>query len=266
MMPDKGWTERMDKIIMKFGAHPANPVPSSAFESDNPDFAPEKDVRPYDPGEAQKSGEKPQGNDGPGIVDQKSHVALKASPIDKKRDKKEKTMIDARLVERLKTFIKERYVLRGEYLPDNEYGSVLSGSQRQGMMPSLGKVSDDMKQYIKKRRSPQTFTVLLEKLREEKGLTPAQLYEGAWIDRRLYSKIMGNRHSRPEKNNVLAFGLSLKLSRTEMDELLDSAGFTLTSNSIFDLAVMFCLEYQIYDIFDVNALLVAVDQKVLRRE
>ena len=51
-----------------------------------------------------------------------------------------------------------------------------------------------------------------------------------------------------------------------MDELLKSAGYILSSNSITDLAIIFCLNNNFYDLHDVNACLVSVDQKVLCRE
>jgi hypothetical protein len=51
-----------------------------------------------------------------------------------------------------------------------------------------------------------------------------------------------------------------------MDALLGAAGFALSHSSIVDLAIIFCMEHQIYDLHDVNAVLLAVDQKVLCRE
>jgi hypothetical protein len=178
----------------------------------------------------------------------------------------EARMINDAMVQGLKAYIKEHYVLRGDYPLANDFKPFPFDTQKQGIMPSLDKLSSEMGGYIKKRRSSETFAVLLDKLREEKGLTPAQLYEGAWIDRRLYSKIMGNRYYHPVKNTVIALGLSLKLSMSEMEELLGSAGFVLNNSSIFDLAIMFCLDNRIFDIYDVNVLLLEADQKVLCRE
>ena len=77
---------------------------------------------------------------------------------------------------------------------------------------------------------------------------------------------MGKRNYHPSKNTVIAFGLSLKLDRDRMDELLEAAGYRLSSSSIADLVIMFCMEKELYDLHDVNALLFSADQKVLCRE
>jgi hypothetical protein len=107
---------------------------------------------------------------------------------------------------------------------------------------------------------------MLERLRLEKGMTAAKLYNGAWVQKQLYSKIMGERNYHPSKNTVIAFGFSLRLNREDMGELLESAGFLLSNSSIFDLVIIFCLENRLYDLHDVNALLLSADQKVLCRE
>jgi hypothetical protein len=159
------------------------------------------------------------------------------------------------LIQQLKAFIKENYRLRSLRFPAY-------------IMPpaDFGKVVDDMKAFIKTDWNHDTFTTLLESFRLEKNLTPVELYTGAWIDKRLYSKMMGERNYKPSKNTAISLGLSLKLTRDQMDALLAAAGFALSRSSIVDLAIIFCMEHQIYDLHDVNAVLLAVDQKVLCRE
>jgi hypothetical protein len=176
-------------------------------------------------------------------------------------------MIDDALIEKFKTYIKDNYAAQEKKTP---YVGLLSWShvllRPRQITPSFETLTDNMNRYIKRKRNTITFTVLLEKFRTERGVTPPRLYEGAWMDRRLYSRIMGNRYYHPQKNNVIALGLSLRLSREEMDRLLNAAGYSLNDSSISDLAVMYFLENQIYNIYDVNALLVSIGQKVLCRE
>jgi hypothetical protein len=121
----------------------------------------------------------------------------------------------------------------------------------------------DISMFLTRTKNTQTFPVLLDKLRDEKGLTPAEHYSGALVDRRLYSKIMRERHYHPAKNTVLALGLALKLSLDEMRKLLESAGFSLSRSIVSDLIIMFCIENRLYDLHDVNALLVEAGQKTL---
>jgi hypothetical protein len=125
-------------------------------------------------------------------------------------------------------------------------------------------IAPDVSEFINAQKNKETFSVLLDRLRQERNQSPADLYKAADIDRKLYSKIMGKRDYQPSKNTVIAFGLALKLPDNEMDQLLDSAGFTLSKSVITDLIIAFCLENMIYEIPDVNALLVAKNQPVLR--
>jgi hypothetical protein len=60
--------------------------------------------------------------------------------------------------------------------------------------------------------------------------------------------------------------MALHLNKDEMNELLISCGFILSHQSIVDLVVMFCIEKEIYNIFDINALLVELKEDVLVKE
>jgi hypothetical protein len=56
------------------------------------------------------------------------------------------------------------------------------------------------------------------------------------------------------------------LSTHEFNDFLKTAGYTLSDSSIFDLVIQFCVEHELYDISDVNALLFESGQKVLCSE
>ncbi|MDR1181442.1 MAG: hypothetical protein LBL13_05655, partial [Bacteroidales bacterium] len=120
--------------------------------------------------------------------------------------------------------------------------------------------------FVKNNRRYETFAFVLDKLREGKGLSPVELYKRAWIDKRLYSKIMSTGNYRPAKNTAIAFGLALRFNNDEFATFLGSAGFALSDSSVFDLVIRFCVEHEIFDIHDVNALLLQADQKMLSRE
>jgi hypothetical protein len=174
-------------------------------------------------------------------------------------------MINDTLIIELKTFIREHYQLLGGIF--SGFREAPTKRLKPAVKPSrFGQAADELGAFIKKERNTETFSALLERLRLEKKLTPSALYRGAWIDKKLYSKIMGERNYHPSKNTVLAFGFSLGLNREDMDLLLKSAGYQLSNSSIFDLVIMFCLENRLYNLHDVNALLLSADQKVLCRE
>jgi hypothetical protein len=120
-------------------------------------------------------------------------------------------------------------------------------------------------EYLAAHHSTKTFSVLLNELREKQKMSPQTLYTRASVDRRLYSKIMGERDYRPSKNTVIAFGLALELAPGDMKELLETAGFALCATSIFDLVILFCLENRIYDSITVTELLYSQRQPLLTR-
>lgn len=122
----------------------------------------------------------------------------------------------------------------------------------------------EVDKYIEKHKEPEPFTVMLNRFREERNLSPKDLYTRAWIDRRLYSQIMGERNYKPARNTAIAFGFGLNLSFSDMDQLLGSAGFTLSKTSEFDLVIKFCIENKIYDITTVNQLLDHRKQPLIR--
>ena len=109
--------------------------------------------------------------------------------------------------------------------------------------------------FVEKNRKIETFPVLLNRLREEKKLKPKELYKKAFIDRKLYSQIMGKRHYQPSKNTAIAFGLALELPYKIFKIFLQSAGFSLNHNSEFDLVIKYCVQNGIYNISSINDLL-----------
>jgi hypothetical protein len=188
-------------------------------------------------------------------------------------------MIDDKLLKQLKTYIAKHYQLVTES-PLEEIREVSRGRFSHVAMeslahahmhrplrgPSFEDITDTLAGFIRKERKSDTFSTMLDRMRQEKEMTAAQLYNGAWIKKQLYSKIMGERNYHPSKNTVIAFCLSLQLDQEEAEELLEVAGYRFSNSSIADLVILFCLDHDLYDLHDVNALLLSADQKVLCRE
>jgi hypothetical protein len=180
-------------------------------------------------------------------------------------------MIDESVIGRLRVYIKERYILNDIYLSavnESRMGSVLFKPLKTDYTESrvFSKLIDTVEQFIGEKKKAETFAVLLKRKMREKEMTSKETYEGAGIDRKLFSKINTNDSYHPNKNTVIALGLSLKLTEPEIRELLESAGYILTQSSIADLVILFCVENRIFNVTDVNALLFEIGEKTLGRD
>ncbi|MDR2179276.1 MAG: macro domain-containing protein [Synergistaceae bacterium] len=107
------------------------------------------------------------------------------------------------------------------------------------------------------------FSTTLLRLIDATGKKDSEIYRRANIDRRLFSKIRSRADYVPSKPTVLAFAVALELSLDQTSDLLERAGFALSSSKIFDVIVEFFITNKKYDIYEINHALFHYGQPLL---
>lgn len=119
-----------------------------------------------------------------------------------------------------------------------------------------------LEEYMKS--MDKSFAYKLFDLIDESGMTDVECYKKANVDKKTFSKIKCNPQTyKPSKQTAVAFAIALQLDLDKTQDLLASAGLTLSRSFTFDKIIRYFIQKGIYDIFVINEALFEFDQMLL---
>ncbi len=120
----------------------------------------------------------------------------------------------------------------------------------------------ELEEFIEANRKPALQQVLFAYI-DRRGVKDSTIYKKAGMDRKHFSKIRSNADYRPKKTTMVSLAFALELDKEETEELLGSAGYSLSGSDTYDLVIQFFLEKKIHDLDKVNEALDNLKLKTL---
>ena len=117
-----------------------------------------------------------------------------------------------------------------------------------------GDMLEDLEEKLKERLSHRsdTFSQYLLYLIEMKGLSNADVWKNAIVDKKVFSKIKNNKNYHPNKKTALCLCVGARLNMDETRDLLARAGYALSPCDMTDIIFSYFIENGIYDMIELD--------------
>lgn len=165
--------------------------------------------------------------------------------------------LDKKLAEEIAAYIDE-CMLKGERLCDELFEAPkLCATPAPFAVYGAGSLEDELDDV------EESFAEALFRLIDERGMSDAECYKKAHIDRKTFSKIRTKKDYKPAKTTAAAFAVALELPLNEAKDLIEKAGYSFTHSSKFDIILEYFIKHGKYDIFEINEALYEFGEKIL---
>ena len=117
--------------------------------------------------------------------------------------------------------------------------------------------------YIVDAKKMPTFSKLVKKIMEDKGMTSKDIYKNSLINRKLFSALNVNDEYIPSRETAIMYCIALNLGYEDSCSLLNSAGYSFYEFSNFDRIIKYFLDNKIFNVDKINDALYYYTNKCL---